>query len=53
MTFEQLAICTKGLSNEFYLECFIIGLKEDIKACENILKLFHGFSKNEICYFKK
>jgi hypothetical protein len=31
-TFEQLDIITEGLSNEFYLECFISGLKEAIKA---------------------
>lgn len=30
--FEQLAIRTEGLSNEFYLECFISGLKDTIKA---------------------
>lgn len=30
--FEQLAIRTEGLSNEFYLECFISGLKDAIKA---------------------
>jgi hypothetical protein len=32
MTFEQLAIRTEGLSDEFYLECFISGLKEAIRA---------------------
>jgi hypothetical protein len=31
-TFEQLAIRTEGLSDEFYLECFISGLKEEIRA---------------------
>jgi hypothetical protein len=31
MKFEQLAIWTKGLSDEFYLECFISGLKEAIR----------------------
>jgi hypothetical protein len=31
-TFEQLAIQTEGLSDEFYLECFISGLKEAIRA---------------------
>jgi hypothetical protein len=31
-TFEQLAIRTEGLSDEFYLECFISGLKEAIHA---------------------
>jgi hypothetical protein len=31
-TFEQLAIHTEGLSDEFYLECFISGLKDAIKA---------------------
>jgi hypothetical protein len=36
MTFEQLAICTEGLSDEFYLECFISGLKEAIKAHVNM-----------------
>jgi hypothetical protein len=30
--FEQLAIRTEGLSDEFYLECFISGLKEAIWA---------------------
>ena len=30
-TFEQLAIRTEGLSNAFYLECFINGLKEAIQ----------------------
>jgi hypothetical protein len=28
VAFEQLAIRTEGLSDEFYLECFISGLKE-------------------------
>jgi hypothetical protein len=32
MTFEQLAIRTEGLSDEFYLECFLSGLKDAIKA---------------------
>jgi hypothetical protein len=32
MTFEELAIQTKGLYDEFYLECFINGLKESIKT---------------------
>jgi hypothetical protein len=32
MTFEQLAIQTEGLSDAFYLECFISGLKESIQA---------------------
>jgi hypothetical protein len=36
MTFEQLDIHTKGLSDEFYLECFINGLKEAIKAHVNM-----------------
>jgi hypothetical protein len=31
-TFEPLAICTEGLLDEFYLECFISGLKDAIKA---------------------
>ena len=31
-TFEQLAIRTDGLGDEFYLECFISGLKEAIQA---------------------
>jgi hypothetical protein len=31
-TFEQLAIRTEGLSDEFHLECFISGLKDAIKA---------------------
>jgi hypothetical protein len=30
MTFEQLDIDIEGLSNAFYLEFFIIGLKESI-----------------------
>ena len=30
--FEQLAIRTECLSDEFYLECFISGLKEEICA---------------------
>ena len=30
VTFEKLAIRTEGLSNEFYLECFISGSKEVI-----------------------
>jgi hypothetical protein len=29
---EQLAIRTEGLSDEFYLQCFISGLKEEICA---------------------
>jgi hypothetical protein len=36
MTFEELAIRTEGLSNEFYLQCFISGLKEAIKAHVNM-----------------
>jgi hypothetical protein len=36
MTFEQLAIRTEGLFDEFYLECFISGLKEAIKAHVNM-----------------
>jgi hypothetical protein len=35
-TFEQLAIHTKGLNDEFYFECFISGLKEAIKAHVNM-----------------
>jgi hypothetical protein len=35
-TFEQLSIRTEGLSDEFYLECFINGLKEAIKAHVNM-----------------
>jgi hypothetical protein len=31
-TFEQLAIRTKGLSDEFYLECFLSGLNNAIRA---------------------
>jgi hypothetical protein len=31
-TFEQLAIHTKGLSDDFYLESFINGLKDSFKA---------------------
>jgi hypothetical protein len=31
-TFEQLAIRNEGLSDEFYLEFFISGLKESIRA---------------------
>lgn len=30
--FEALAFRTKGLIDEFYMECFISGLKEAIKA---------------------
>lgn len=30
--FEKLAIRTDGLGDEFYLECFINGLKESIQA---------------------
>jgi hypothetical protein len=30
--FEQLDIITKGLSYEFYLECFLSGLKHSIRA---------------------
>eukprot|EP00253_Pinus_taeda_P029026 PITA_29026 len=30
--FEALAFCTRGLSDVFYTECFISGLKEAIKA---------------------
>jgi hypothetical protein len=36
MAFEQLAIYTEGLSDEFYLECFISGIKEAIKAHVNM-----------------
>jgi hypothetical protein len=32
ITFEQLAIRTEGLSDEFYLDFFISGLKEAIRA---------------------
>jgi hypothetical protein len=32
VAFEQLAIKTEGLFDEFYLECFISGLKEAIRA---------------------
>lgn len=28
---EELVICTKGLTNSFYIECFIIKLKEEIR----------------------
>ena len=31
-SFEQLAIRTKNLSDEFYTECFISGIKEAIQA---------------------
>jgi hypothetical protein len=31
-SFEQLGICTEGLSDDLYLECFISGLKDTIKA---------------------
>jgi hypothetical protein len=30
--FEKLAIGTKGLVNEFYLECFLSGLKDAFQA---------------------
>ena len=30
--FEALAFCTRGLVDEFYLECFISGLKDTIQA---------------------
>lgn len=30
--FEALAFCTGGLADEFYLECFISGLKDTIQA---------------------
>eukprot|EP00253_Pinus_taeda_P012205 PITA_12205 len=30
--FEALAFCTRGLSDVFYMECFISGLKEAIKV---------------------
>ena len=30
--FEALAFCTRGLTDEFYTECFISSLKEAIKA---------------------
>lgn len=32
MTIEQLAICIYGLDDSFYVECFISGLKETIRA---------------------
>jgi hypothetical protein len=31
-SFEHLAIKTEGLSDEFYLECFMSGLKKSIRA---------------------
>ena len=31
-TFEELVICTQGLVDPFYIECFISGLKEAIQA---------------------
>jgi hypothetical protein len=31
-TFKQLAIHTENLTDSFYKECFISGLKEDIRA---------------------
>jgi hypothetical protein len=30
MTFEQLAICTRGMFDSFFKECLINGLKEEI-----------------------
>jgi hypothetical protein len=30
--FEQLAFRTEGMSDSFFLECFISGLKDDIRA---------------------
>lgn len=32
ISFEQLAIRTKNLSNEFYTKCFISGINEAIQA---------------------
>ena len=31
-TFERLSFRTKGMSNAFFLEFFIIGLKDEIRA---------------------
>jgi len=31
-TFEILTFCTGGLHDQFYLECFVSGLKEAIQA---------------------
>eukprot|EP00253_Pinus_taeda_P010028 PITA_10028 len=44
--FESLAFRTKGLTNEFYMECFISGLKEAIKA--QVL-LYHPPTWMEAC----
>lgn len=44
--FEALAFRTKGLTDEFYMECFISGLKEAIKA--QVL-LHHPPTWNEAC----
>ena len=30
VAFEQLAICTKHLAEEFYIECLISGIKDPI-----------------------
>jgi hypothetical protein len=32
IAFEKLAICNEGLLDEFYIECFISGLKDAIKV---------------------
>lgn len=32
VAFEALAFCTGGLHDEFYVECFVSGLKEAIEA---------------------
>jgi hypothetical protein len=44
--FETLAFRTKNLTDEFYMECFISGLKEAIKA--QVL-LHHPPTLNEAC----
>jgi hypothetical protein len=32
VAFEQLFICTKGMIDSFFKECFLNGLKEEIRA---------------------
>ena len=32
LTFEKLAICRKNLYDSFYKECFISGLKEEVRS---------------------